>query len=511
MIRLRVAWRAVNLRETFRFLAVTGLTAILAYGLALALPLEPMGAFGRPIVVGAVISALSAWRPVHGLVAFGIVVLMAETVAFWTGADIRYVDEAALVLLAATAVTIHRRKLTLTRPGWRAAAALALVGAGVLSSLANEVPPSIWIPGLALLTKGIAFFYLVTSLPVDEEDIGPAMGSLLIVGLLLVAVGLVEFVAPDLGTALGVPPYREQRGAVDVVTSWFTQPSLYGWIAVFLSLFLFADFAVRRARWSLALAILLGGASVLSGRRIPLLGWIAGLIFGALHQSGWRGGSRRAWLLIAGGVLGVVLVSMPLLGGFYRSTVEDYFHDVAAVGEIFSEEPDAEVVRPIHPRIALYAGSMAVARDEFPLGAGIGRYGSHLSREEYSPMYARYGLDRVYGLRERRPIAITDTFWPMVLGETGAAGLLAALAFFAMLGRDLWRAAGPVASVTVRVFTLGALLVYVEALVRSTVSGVFVAPPIVYWVFGAAALSLALRRGVVGTPSGGAAPPPGPR
>jgi hypothetical protein len=154
------------------------------------------------------------------------------------------------------------------------------------------------------------------------------------------------------------------------------------------------------------------------------------------------------------------------------------------------------VVRPLHPRVALYAGSVAVARDEFPLGAGMGRYGSHTSRDTYSPIYAEYGLDQVYGLRERRPIAITDTFWPMVLGESGAAGLLAAIAFLALLGRDLWRAAAPTGTVAVRVFTLGAFLVYVEALVRSTTSGVFVAPPIAYWVFGAAALSLAVRRGL---------------
>jgi hypothetical protein len=508
MVRLRVAWRAVNLRQTLGFLAVTGVTAGLAYGLALALPLESMGPIGRPMVAAATIAALFAWRPVHGLVAFGIVVLMAETVAYWSGADIRYVDEAALLLLAATAVTIHWRKLAPPRPGWREAAALALVVAGVLSSVANGVPPSIWIPGLALLTKGIAFFYLVTSLPVRDKDVGNVMGSLLAVGLVLLALGIVEFVAPDLAPTLGVPPYREQRGAVDVVTSWFTQPSLYGWLAVFVSLFLFAHFSVRRARWSLGLAVVVGGASLLSGRRIPLVGWIAGIALGAVHQSRWRGASRRAWLLIAAGALGVVLLSVPLLGDFYRTTIKDYFGTIGAAAEIFAEDPDSEVVRPLHPRVALYAGSVAVARDEFPLGAGIGRYGSHLSREEYSPVYARYGLDRVYGLRERRPIAITDTFWPMVVGETGAAGLTAALAFFVLLGRDLWRAAAPVASTTVRVFTLGALLVYVETLVRSTVSGVFVAPPIVYWAFGAAALSLALRREVAATPSGVAAPPP---
>ena len=87
-----------------------------------------------------------------------------------------------------------------------------------------------------------------------------------------------------------------------------------------------------------------------------------------------------------------------------------------------------------------------------------------MSREEYSPVYQRYRLHRVFGLRERRPIAVTDTFWPMVLGETGVIGFLGAIGFFALLLRDLWRAAGPRGSPETMAFTLGALMVLVEAL-----------------------------------------------
>ena len=508
MIGLRVACHPVRLPPTLQFLVISGATAVVAFGLGLVLPLEPLGAFGRPVVAAAVIGALFAWRPVDGLVAFGLAVLLAESVAYWTGADFRYFDEASLALLVGLALTIHRRQLTISRPGWRAAAAGALVVAGILSSLVNGVPPSIWIIAGALLIKGFVFFYLVTSLRVDADDIGRVMGAALAVGLVLMAVGLVEFAAPDLAASLGVPPYLEQRGAVQVVTSLFTSPSLYGWLMVFLSLFLFAHFAVLRRPWSLALAILLGGASVLSGRRTPMIAWAVGIGFGAFHQARWRGASGRIWLLIAAGVLAVALLSLPLVGSFYRQTFEDYFGTAGAVGEIFAEDPDSKVIRPLHPRVALYAGSLAIARDEFPLGVGIGRYGSHLSREVYSPVYEQYGLQRVYGLRERRPIAITDTFWPMVLGETGAAGVVAALAFLGLLGRDLWRAAAPVGPATVRIFTLGALLVYVEALVRSTTSGVFVATPIVYWVFGAAGLSLALRRATKASATAAADPPP---
>ena len=49
-------------------------------------------------------------------------------------------------------------------------------------------------------------------------------------------------------------------------------------------------------------------------------------------------------------------------------------------------------------RVALYKTSVLVGRDYFPLGAGLGRYGSWLSREHYSPLYVAYDLSDIRGL-----------------------------------------------------------------------------------------------------------------
>ena len=99
--------------------------------------------------------------------------------------------------------------------------------------------------------------------------------------------------------------------------------------------------------------------------------------------------------------------------------------------------------------MALYKTSALVGRDYFPLGAGLGRYGSWLSREHYSPLYAEYGLNDVRGLAPARPAgdglrarvaapSATDTFWPAILGEMGVIGLIAYLGFMATLGWMLW-------------------------------------------------------------------------
>ena len=205
--------------------------------------------------------------------------------------------------------------------------------------------------------------------------------------------------------------------------------------------------------------------------------------------------SWRAWAAIGAGVLLLTVVSIPAIGGFYAQTITDYLGKPAAIMEVFDENPRSRRIAMLQPRVALYAGSVAIAVDKIPLGVGIGRFGSHMSREEYSPVYKEYRLHKVFGLRERRPIAVTDTFWPMVLGEAGAIGFLGAIGFFALVVRDLWRAARPTGSPEATAFALGALMMFAEALFRSAAAPVFVAPPIAFWVFGAAGLALALRAG----------------
>ena len=126
-----------------------------------------------------------------------------------------------------------------------------------------------------------------------------------------------------------------------MVNSWFTQPGLYGWLAAFVSLFLLARFVVLRRAWTLALALLVGGAAVLSGRRTPVIAIVPSLGVGALHQALGRDVSWRAWAAIGAGVLLLAAVSVPAIGGFYTQTLTDYFGRPAGIMEVFEENPRA--------------------------------------------------------------------------------------------------------------------------------------------------------------------------
>jgi hypothetical protein len=135
------------------------------------------------------------------------------------------------------------------------------------------------------------------------------------------------------------------------------------------------------------------------------------------------------------------------------------------------------------PRLTLYWGSFLVARDHFPLGAGLGRYGSWMSRIVYSDLYYQYGLDRVWGLGPAEPKFITDTFWPQILGETGVIGLLAYIVFLATIARRLWRLVRRRdLPVEVAAVVLGTTMMFGETLVETVASAIFNSPSQMYLV-----------------------------
>lgn len=74
-------------------------------------------------------------------------------------------------------------------------------------------------------------------------------------------------------------------------------------------------------------------------------------------------------------------------------------------------------------RAQLLIKSFAIANDFFPFGAGLATYGSYQSQVYYSPLYHMYGLDTIYGLSMDTKFFISDSFWPMILGEAGYFGV----------------------------------------------------------------------------------------
>lgn len=72
----------------------------------------------------------------------------------------------------------------------------------------------------------------------------------------------------------------------------------------------------------------------------------------------------------------------------------------------------------------LTVASVEIAMDHFPLGTGFATFGSNTSASGgyYSPVYYVYELDTVWGLSPENHSFLSDTFWPIVLGQFGFLG-----------------------------------------------------------------------------------------
>ena len=130
------------------------------------------------------------------------------------------------------------------------------------------------------------------------------------------------------------------------------------------------------------------------------------------------------------------------LASLYQENIENYVgRSVVGAQDVNGDRIIAEGEEPPGARLALYQGSPWVAEDHFPFGGGLGRFGKWMSREQYARLYFQYNPDSVPGLKPRRPAAVTDTFRPAVLGESGVIGLIGYVVFLAPCWSS-WREAG---------------------------------------------------------------------
>ena len=422
---------------------IAGGAAVLAAAMIVgALSIGPSGV-AAGIAAAAVVGVLLAVRPAVGVGAFLLAILFAQSAEQWFGGDLRLIDELSVVAIVLVSGARSWPVLRVRRPGWKEGALAVAIGAGIISSLVHAVPLQTWIPALALLVKAIAFFYAVSWLNLrltDVEGLGAAIVGMAVVVL---GLGIVEALDPvGFQEALRLPRFEEVRGGITVVKSIFLQPAIFGWFTVYASLLLYARFFFLRERWALAVALLLNVGTLLSARRRPLVGLVAALVTGvaavdrpdALGDRS-RCADTRHWARVWSSWPWLPPVA---LSDFWVATAEEYLSP-GNLGEILQPNPDEDLIAPSHPRMVLYVASIAIARDDFPFGAGLGRFGSYMSEVDYSPVYYAYGLAKVYGLQPGHTVAVSDTYWPMILAELGPIGLAGVLVFFAAVVVSLWR------------------------------------------------------------------------
>jgi len=106
--------------------------------------------------------------------------------------------------------------------------------------------------------------------------------------------------------------------------------------------------------------------------------------------------------------------------------------------------------------------SFEILRDYFPIGTGFGTYASHQAGVHYSPVYVKYGFEKYYDLR-RVDGFFSDTFWPIIIGQTGFIGLSS---YLVMLWR-LFRSCVKVRAINNNAYAV-VIFVFLYLLISST-------------------------------------------
>lgn len=128
-------------------------------------------------------------------------------------------------------------------------------------------------------------------------------------------------------------------------------------------------------------------------------------------------------------------------------------------------------------RSALLSNSINIMLDYFPFGVGFGKYGSYYSMLNYSEYYTLYGMSNIYGLSQSYSKYITDTFWPMILGETGFFGFVCYAAFIAVVLVKILKKAVYSIHRGIDIFPVWAFLIIGQALIESLAEPIFNTAP----------------------------------
>ncbi len=286
---------------------------------------------------------------------------------------------------------------------------------GVIGAGFHHVPLTITITGAWLGLKLWLMVVFTLLLPWKLSDATRIYTILTGIGLFVAAFGLVDYAThAALSKALGTSIYTftSETARGEAVHSFLPHPGEFSLFMSLLFALSFSRFAVSRNKADLMLALLFAGSVMLSLRLKGFLSLVAVALIIALVQG----------LMHNRGAVVVLLIGSLLLVGAY--SVE---------GNVIDKQISTYASSETSARARLYTTGEQIAIDNFPLGAGFGRFASYASRIYYSPVYYQYELNSVFGLSRKFPNFIDDTSWPAVIGETGLAGFLVYLVGIVLL------------------------------------------------------------------------------
>lgn len=122
-------------------------------------------------------------------------------------------------------------------------------------------------------------------------------------------------------------------------------------------------------------------------------------------------------------------------------------------------------------RTTFYYTAIKILADYFPLGSGLGSFGSEAAARYYSPLYYKYGVDSVYGISPldygESSNFLVDTFYP-ILAEFGVIGIILYVIFW----MKRWNAANILFNHNYRIF----LFLFFFMIIENIANSAFISP-----------------------------------
>lgn len=383
--------------------------------------------------------------------------LMHDKLQEWF-APFQYFDEAfGLLFFPMVAIRGYQKRLTLVseKRDWLFYAGLAVFWLfGWAGFLAYRYQPltnalkDFYVNSKFFLALGASFlFFDDPQLDFDKmkEKIWPVLN---VVTALLFAMTVADLLFDTFST--------DTRGPFRAVKLFYSVQTVLVSVCVFLSAIYLWFFDEKKDRTLLPLGMLC--VMMFCTLRVKSMGVIAAVLLIYLFVlRGMKFAGLKRWMKI--GLLVFLVFAVAAIG--YQ--VVNYYI-LMGVGSA---------------RAMLTLAGPFVAWDHFPFGSGWATFGSAFSAEPYSPVYGMYRMAGIWGLSPDYSAFVSDTYWPMVLGQTGFfgfAGLLLALTVFVkkVLKMKNMRAS----------FASG-LLVLAQLLISSTSESALVNPlavPMAFWL-----------------------------
>ena len=195
---------------------------------------------------------------------------------------------------------------------------------------------------------------------------------------------------------------------------------------------------------------------MLSTRRAKAMGAVACILLVYLLVFHKRQKISKKVKILTAGVLGLAVA-----GGLYQ--LISYYYTMGVESA----------------RAVLTIGAPFIAADHFPFGTGWGTYGSAFSAEPYSPVYGMYRMAGVWGMSPDYHEFLSDTFWPMILGQCGYFGFAAFIVVLVLLVRKIFRLKPDKAAFA------SALIPLLYLMISSTSESAFASPaavPLAFWL-----------------------------